>query len=157
MYSGRRRAQSERHAAPTPTPAVVPILVYEDIEAAHDFLVGTFGLTSGGLHRLDDGTVVHGEVRNGDAPIWLHRVTAESEMDSPRHAAMSHGGLSVRIPDVDAHYARVQGGRRTDRAASPPTSPTACASTACGTSRTTGGGSPRRWCEALAPGAGARS
>ena len=68
----------------SPTPAVVPILVYEDIEAAHDFLVETFGLTSGGLHRLDDGTVVHGEVRNGDAPIWLHRVTAESEMDSPR-------------------------------------------------------------------------
>jgi len=92
----------------TPTPAVVPILVYEDIEAAHDFLVETFGLTSGGIHRLDDGTVVHAEVRNGDAPIWLHRVTAENEMDSPRHSAMSHSGLSVRIPDVDAHYARVK-------------------------------------------------
>jgi len=93
----------------TPTPAVVPVLVYQDIEAAHDFLVGTFGLTSGGLHRLDDGTVVHGEVRNGDAPIWLHRVTTESEMDSPRQANASHGGLSVRVPDVDAHYARVKG------------------------------------------------
>jgi uncharacterized glyoxalase superfamily protein PhnB len=93
----------------TPTPAVVPVLVYQDIEAAHDFLVGTFGLTSGGLHRLDDGTVVHGEVRNGDAPIWLHRVTAESDMDSPRQATASHGGLSVRVPDVDAHYARVKG------------------------------------------------
>ena len=92
----------------TPTPAVVPILVYEDIEAAHDFLVGIFGLTSGGLHRLDDGTVVHGEVGNGDAPIWLHRVTAESGMDSPHHAAASHSGLSVRIPDVDAHYACVK-------------------------------------------------
>jgi MerR family transcriptional regulator, thiopeptide resistance regulator len=88
--------------------AVIPILVYEDIEAAHDFLVGTFGLTSGGLHRDANGTVVHGEVRNGDAPIWMHRVTAEAEMDSPRHAAMSHGGLSVRIPDVDAHYARAK-------------------------------------------------
>jgi len=93
----------------TPTPAVVPVLVYQDIEAAHDFLVGTFGLTSGGLHRLDDGTVVHGEVRNGDAPIWLHRVTAESDMDSPRQATASHGGLSVRVHDVDAHYARVKG------------------------------------------------
>jgi len=93
--------------APT-TGVVVPILVYEDIEAAHDFLVGTFGLTSGGLHRLDDGTLVHGEVRNGDAPIWLHRVTAAAEMDSPLHAATSQGGLSVRIPDVDAHYARVK-------------------------------------------------
>jgi uncharacterized glyoxalase superfamily protein PhnB len=53
-------------------------------------------------------------VRNDGAPIWLHRVTgAESEMDSPRQASMSHGGLSVRIPDVDAHYARVKaaGGR----------------------------------------------
>ena len=112
MYSGQGWAQSERMET-IATPAVVPILVYEDIEAAHDFLVGTFGLTSGGLHRLDDGTVVHGEVRNGDAPIWLHRVTAESEMDSPRQASMSHGGLSVRIPDVDAHYARVKaaGGR----------------------------------------------
>ena len=88
--------------------AVIPILVYEDIEAAHDFLVGTFGLTSGGLHQLDDGTVVHGEVRNGDAPIWLHRATAEHEMASPRGGAMSHGGLSVIVPDVDAHYARVK-------------------------------------------------
>jgi MerR family transcriptional regulator, thiopeptide resistance regulator len=92
----------------TPNPAVVPILVYEDIEAGHDYLVSVFGLTSGGLHRLDDGTVVHGEVRNGDAPIWLHQVTAESAMGSPRGAAASHGGLSVRVPDVDAHYARVK-------------------------------------------------
>ncbi len=53
--------------------AVIPVLVYEDIEAAHEYLVGTFGFTSGGLHRLDDGTVVHGEVRNGDAAIWFTR------------------------------------------------------------------------------------
>ena len=37
-------------------------------------------------------------------------------MDSPRHAATSPGGLSVRIPDVDAHYARVQAaGARIER------------------------------------------
>ena len=100
----------------TTSTAVIPILVYEDIEAAHDYLVGTFGLTSGGLHRLDDGTVVHGEVRNGDAPIWLHRVTTESELDSPRNAAMTHGGLSVIVPDVDAHYDRARAaGARIDR------------------------------------------
>jgi MerR family transcriptional regulator, thiopeptide resistance regulator len=84
---------------------VIPVLVYEDIEAAHDFLVGTFGFTSGGLHQIDDGTVVHAEVRNGDTAIWLHRVTAEHEMTSPRGAAASHGGLTVMVPDVDAHYA----------------------------------------------------
>jgi len=93
------------------TPArttVIPILVYEDIEAAHDFLVEVFGFTSGGLHRLDDGTVVHAEVRNGNAAIWLHRVTAEYELASPRGTAMSHGGLSVIVGDVDAHYTRVK-------------------------------------------------
>jgi MerR family transcriptional regulator, thiopeptide resistance regulator len=88
--------------------AVIPVLVYADVEAAHDFLVGVFGFTSGGLHRLDDGTVVHAEVRHGDAAIWLHPETAEHELASPRAAAVSHGGLSVVVPDVDAHHARAK-------------------------------------------------
>ena len=50
---------------PSGRSAVIPVLVYEDIEAAHDYLVDVFGFTSGGLHRLDDGTVVHAEVRHG--------------------------------------------------------------------------------------------
>jgi len=87
-------------------PTVVPILVYENIEAAHDYLIGTFGFTSGGLHRLDDGTVVHGEVRLRDGVVWLHRVTHEHGLDAPRDA-MNHGGLSVLVEDVDAHHARV--------------------------------------------------
>ncbi len=110
LHHGHHR--HHRHHGPrsdtTAAAAVIPILVYEDIEAAHDYLVETFGLTSGGLHRLDDGTVVHAEVRNGEAPIWLHRAAADHEMASPRGAAMSHGGLSVNVPDVDAHYARVK-------------------------------------------------
>jgi uncharacterized glyoxalase superfamily protein PhnB len=98
---------------------VVPILVYEDIEAGHDDLVATFGFTSGGLHRGDDGTVVHGEVRMGDAVIWLHRVTPEAEMASPRGAPASQGGTSVIVPDVDAHYAHAKAaGARIDRAPS---------------------------------------
>jgi uncharacterized glyoxalase superfamily protein PhnB len=85
---------------------VIPILVYEDIEAAHDFLVATFGFASGGLHRTEDGTVVHGEVRMGDAVIWLHAVTEEHQMATPRRSTQSHGGLEVIVADVDAHYAR---------------------------------------------------
>jgi MerR family transcriptional regulator, thiopeptide resistance regulator len=100
----------------TQTP-VIPILVYEDIEAAHDFLVGTFGFTSGGLHRAEDGTVVHGEVRMGDAAIWLHAVTEEHQMASPRGSTQSHGGLEVIVDDVDTHYARSKAaGARIDRA-----------------------------------------
>ena len=95
---------------------VIPVLVYEDIEAAHDFLVSTFGFTSGGIYRTDDGTVVHAEVRAGDSPIWLHRVTAEHEMASPKGAGGSHGGLEVIVPNVDAHFAQVRAaGARIDR------------------------------------------
>jgi uncharacterized glyoxalase superfamily protein PhnB len=97
--------------------AVIPILVYEDIEAAHDFLVGTFGFTSGGLHRTEDGTVIHGEVRIGDAAIWLHAVTEEHQMATPRCSAQSHGGLEVIVDDVDAHYERSKAaGAEIDRA-----------------------------------------
>jgi uncharacterized glyoxalase superfamily protein PhnB len=101
------------------TASVIPILVYEDIEAGHDYLIETFGFTSGGLHRIEDGTVVHGEVHLGDAMVWLHRVTEESELDSPKRSAVAHGGLEIIVPDVDAHHARsVAAGARIDR---PPT------------------------------------
>jgi uncharacterized glyoxalase superfamily protein PhnB len=96
--------------------AVIPVLVYEDIEAAHDYLVEVFGFTSGGLHRDGDGDVVHGEVRLGDAAIWLHQVAPEHDLASPR-GATSHGGLTVLVEDVDTHYARsMAAGARIDRA-----------------------------------------
>ena len=105
--------------ADTNETSVIPVLVYEDIEAAHNFLVHTFGFTSGGIERIDDGTVVHAEVRAGDSPIWLHRVTAEHEMASPQGASNSHGGLEVIVPDVDAHFAQASAaGARIDSALS---------------------------------------
>ena len=85
---------------------VIPVLTYQDIAAAHDFLVRAFGFTAGGVHRADDGQVVHGEVRVGDAPIWLHRVTAEHGLDSPRTVDVANSGLVVFVDDVDTHYRR---------------------------------------------------
>ena len=43
---------------------IIPILVYEDIPSAHDFLVDAFGSVSGGVQRTPDGEAVHGEVRD---------------------------------------------------------------------------------------------
>ena len=54
-----------------------PLLVYDDLQAAHDFLVEAFGFTSGGVERADDQRVVHAEVRAGDTTVWLHRAAAE--------------------------------------------------------------------------------
>ena len=48
---------------------ITPVLTYQDIPAAHDFLVRAFGFVSGGIHRTPEGGAVHGEVRAGDAAI----------------------------------------------------------------------------------------
>jgi MerR family transcriptional regulator, thiopeptide resistance regulator len=82
----------------------IPLLVYEDIEGAHDFLVEVFGFGAGGVQRDGDGQVVHGEVVVGDGRIWLHRVTPEHEMASPRAMDAATGGLVVHVDDVDAHF-----------------------------------------------------
>jgi len=87
---------------------LIPLLVYEDIQAAHDFLVNAFGFASGGVERSASGEVVHAEVRVGDAPIWLHRVTAEHKLDSALRVDMAGSGLVVYVPDVDAHHARAR-------------------------------------------------
>jgi uncharacterized glyoxalase superfamily protein PhnB len=85
---------------------LIPVLTYEDIPAAHDFLVRAFGFTGHGVERGPDGQPIHGEVRLGDASIWLHRATAEHRMASPRATDVANSGLFVFVDDVDAHYAR---------------------------------------------------
>lgn len=87
---------------------VIPLLVYRDIQAAHDFLVSAFGFESGGIQRAADGQVVHAEVRVGNAPLWLHRVTGEHGLASPASAGVSDAGLVVYVSDVDQHYAQAR-------------------------------------------------
>ena len=87
---------------------IIPLLVYEDIPAAHDFLVNAFGFEPGGVERNGQGQAVHGEVRAGRSTIWLHRATEEHRLASPRVANMSHCGLVVHVDDVDAHYERAR-------------------------------------------------
>ena len=81
---------------------VIPILPYEDIRGAHDFLVGAFGFESGGIVESPDGEVVHGEVRLGDRRIWLHAATGG--LTTPRSAGTRTAGLVVHVPRVDDHF-----------------------------------------------------
>src|ERR1041384_6746288 len=80
---------------------IIPLLVYEDIPAAHDFLVKAFGFEAGGVHRNAEGQAIHGEVRVGDSTIWLHRVTAAHGTSSPRVVDLAGAGLVVHVDDVD--------------------------------------------------------
>jgi MerR family transcriptional regulator, thiopeptide resistance regulator len=100
-----RRQTEKRMAA---IERVIPVLTYQDIPAAHDFLIRAFGFVSGGIHRTPEGGAIHGEVRAGDAPIWLHRVTAEHHLESPRAVDVANSGLAVYVDDVDTHFRRAR-------------------------------------------------
>ena len=50
----------------------VPLLVYNDIPPAHDFLVNVFGFEAGGVQYNAQGKAVHGEVRLGGTAVWFH-------------------------------------------------------------------------------------
>ena len=97
----------------TTTQRVIPILVYADIAAAHDFLVGTFGFSPGGLHRDDDGHVIHGEVSMDGETIWLHQVSPDHGLRSVAELGSATGMLNVFVDDVDAHHARSAAGGAT--------------------------------------------
>jgi uncharacterized glyoxalase superfamily protein PhnB len=87
---------------------IIPLLVYEDIPAAHDFLVEAFGFAPGGVERDGEGQAVHGEVRVGDTEIWLHRATEKYDLASPKTLDARGDGLVVHVDDVDAHYQRAR-------------------------------------------------
>jgi uncharacterized glyoxalase superfamily protein PhnB len=80
---------------------VIPLLVYRDIAAAHDFLVRVFGFESGIIERSPDGQVVHGEVQAGRTTIWLHRASVAQGLDT---GTSSDSGLVIHVDDVDAHF-----------------------------------------------------
>ncbi|HXR53713.1 MAG TPA: VOC family protein [Acidimicrobiales bacterium] len=92
----------------TSAEAVIPVLVYEDIAAAHDFLVEAFGFGPGRIDLDADSNPVHGEVDAQGQTIWLHRALPDIQLAPPKGGSVVHGGLVVRVADVDAHCARAR-------------------------------------------------
>ncbi len=90
----------------TQTQRIVTVLVHVDIEAAHDFLVETFGFTAGGVHRNGEGEVMHGEVSLDREAIWLHRVSPDYGLRGAAELGSATGMLNVFVEDVDEHHTR---------------------------------------------------
>ena len=90
----------------------ISILVYDDIEAAHDYLIRVFGFGPGDVMRDPDGSVVHAEIQAGDGEFWLHAESAEFDLKSPKHLGGSSSTMAVMVDDVDSHHAHAveQGG-----------------------------------------------
>ena len=86
---------------------VVPVVPYDDIQAAHDFLIRALGFVSGGVVEDAAGQVIHGEVRAGDCRIWLHAAT--QGLTTPRRCGSTTGGIVIHVIDVDTHFAHAKG------------------------------------------------
>ena len=87
---------------------LIPVLTYQDIPAAHDFLVKAFGFHGGGVSSDEAGRPLHGEVSMDGATVWLHRVTAEHHLESPLTHDVANAGRFVYVEDVDAHFERAR-------------------------------------------------
>ncbi|HEY7070075.1 MAG TPA: VOC family protein [Acidimicrobiales bacterium] len=85
---------------------IIPVVPYEDIRAAHDFLVDVLGFSSAGVVEDGEGNVIHGEVRAGARRIWLH--AAAGGLSTPVMSGSASAGLVVHVADVDGHFARVK-------------------------------------------------
>lgn len=82
----------------------IGILVYEDLEGMHDFLVRVFGLGPGEITRDGDGGAVHVEIEAGDGVLWLHPETEAFGLASPRRVGSATATTAVMVDDVDAHF-----------------------------------------------------
>jgi|SRR5215469_3784979 len=80
-------------------------LMYDDVDAAHEYIVRVFGLASGQIWKSDEGVTEYGEVRAGEQVIGLHPAGGKSYR-SPRSVDAVTGTTVISVDDVDAHYAR---------------------------------------------------
>jgi DNA-binding transcriptional MerR regulator len=87
----------------------ISILVYEDVAAASQYLVDTFGFVPGEVTMGPDGTAVHAEVFAGDGVIWLHPSSPEFGLASPAELGAATATMAVIVDDVDGHYEFVKG------------------------------------------------
>jgi uncharacterized glyoxalase superfamily protein PhnB len=92
----RNRITSNQSA---PSATVVPILVYDDVEKAIEWLCGVFGFVER-LRVEHDGTVLHAQLMVGDGAIMLGR--RGGEYRPPRRGEVSQY-VHVTVDDVDGH------------------------------------------------------
>ena len=85
------------------------LLVYQDLEAMHAWLVDVFGFGAGPLHRSPSGAkVVHAEVYAGDGVIWMHQESPGLRLASPATSGTASHCMAIDVDDVEAHHLRTR-------------------------------------------------
>ena len=87
-----------------PTATIVPILVYEDVEAAIAWLRDTLGFTER-LRAAHSGRVSHAQLAFREGAVMIGRQGGPFRAPQANH--VSHV-VHVSVPDVDAHFAHAQ-------------------------------------------------
>jgi uncharacterized glyoxalase superfamily protein PhnB len=84
-----------------PKATVVPVLVYEDVTAALDWLCGTFGFKERLRASPPGGTVSHAQLDIAEGAVMLGR--QGGEFRPPRSHEVTQY-VTVHVDDVDAHF-----------------------------------------------------
>ena len=98
---------------------IIPMLAYEDGNAALDWLVKVFGFTEQARWLDDSGRLTHGEIALDGETIMLS--SPSPHFQSPKSLKANYPpaaewlevpyiftGVLVHVPDVDAHFARAK-------------------------------------------------
>ena len=99
---------------------MIPMLTYEDVGAAADWLCSAFGFRPSGERFADDeGRITHAELAYGDGEVMLG--FASPDYRSPRHHAQECeqaakwldnpyvvDGVLVQVDDLDGHLERAR-------------------------------------------------
>ncbi|HUB38489.1 MAG TPA: MerR family transcriptional regulator [Streptosporangiaceae bacterium] len=80
-------------------------LMYDDVDAAQEYIVRVFGLAAGQIWKSEEGFTEYGEVRAGEQVIGLHPAGGKSYR-SPRSVDAVTGTTVISVDDVDVHYTR---------------------------------------------------
>jgi uncharacterized glyoxalase superfamily protein PhnB len=83
-------------------PQITPYLLYEDVDAAVDWLVETFGFVEHVRMAGPDGKANHAEAALGDGVVMMGNPGAGYQ--NPKHRGGATQLVYVDIDDVDAHY-----------------------------------------------------
>lgn len=92
----------ENRSAPSAT--VVPVLIYEDVGGAIDWLCSAFGFRER-LRAERGGVIGHAQVVVGDGAIMLGRQGGPFRSAQGRQVSAY---VHVTVPDVDGHFRRAQ-------------------------------------------------
>ena len=84
-----------------PRASVVPILVYEDVGEAIDWLCDTFGFRERLRAAVPGGSVAHAQLDIADGAVMLGRQGAEFRPPRPNEVSQY---VTVHVDDVDKHF-----------------------------------------------------